>query len=64
MSLSQLNTCIDGSVVKVNEQCAHIKKCLSGKARKIKVDLKKSSSKVYQMILDQPYNLFVLDGEL
>ena len=43
---------------------ARIEKCLSGKARKIKVDLKKRSGKTYQKILEQPYNLFVLDGEL
>ena len=60
----QLNQCVDGNVVKVDEQCARIEKCLSGKARKIKVDLKKSSGKTYQKILEQPYNLFVLDGEL
>ena len=60
----QLNQCVDGNVVKVDEQCARIEKCLSGKARKIKVDLKKSSGKTYQKILQQPYNLFILDGEL
>lgn len=62
--VSQLNKCVDGNVVKVDEQCARIEKCLSGKARKIKVDLKNSSGRTYQKILDQPYNLFVLDGEL
>ena len=62
--ICQLNQCVDGNVVKVDEQCARIEKCLSGKARKIKVDLKNSSGKTYQKILEQPYNLFVLDGEL
>ena len=38
----QLNQCVDGNVVKVDEQCARIEKCLSGNARKIKVDLKNS----------------------
>ena len=60
--VSQLNTCINGKV-KVNEQCARIEKCLSGKVRKIKVDLRKSSGRVYQKFIDQPY-LFILDGEL
>ena len=62
--LCQLNQCVDGNVVKVDEQCACTEKCLSGKARKIKVDLKNSSGKTYQKILEQPYNHFILDGEL
>ena len=60
----QLNQCVDGNVVKVDEQCTCIEKCLSGKARKIKVDLKNNSGKIYQKILEQPYYLLVLEGEL
>ena len=56
--------CVDGNVVKVDEQCARIEKYLSGKACKIKLDLMNSSCKMYHKILEQPYNRFVLDGEL
>lgn len=38
--ISQLNKSIDGSVVKIDDQCDRIEKNLSSKARKIKSELK------------------------
>ena len=62
--VSQLNKSIDGSVVKIDNHCDRIEKNLSSKARKIKSQLKKSSGRHHQHILEQPYNLFILEDEL
>ena len=61
--ISQLNKSIDGSVVKL-EHCDRIEKNLSSRARKIKSELKKGSGRNHQHILNQLYNLFILENEL
>ena len=62
--ISQLNKSTDGCVVKLDKHCDRIEKNLSSRARKFKSELKKSSGRNHQHILDQPYNLFILENEL
>ena len=62
--ISQLNKSIDGSVVKIDDHCDRIEKNLSSKARKVKSQLKKFSGRHHQQILEQPYNVFILENEL
>ena len=55
--VSQLNKSVDENVVKIDNHCDRIENNLSSKARKIKSQLKKSSGRHHQHILEQPYNL-------
>ena len=61
--VSQLNKSIYGNVVKIDNHCDRIEN-LSSKARKIKSLLKKFSGRHHQHILEQPYNVFILENKL
>ena len=63
--VSQLNKLMDGSVIKIDNCCDRIEKNLTSRARKLRSELSKQTpGRQRQHILDQPYNLFVLENEL
>ena len=62
--VSQINESIEGSIVMIDPMCTRIENCLAVKARKVKCEISKSTGRRYQELLDEPYNLFVLQNEL
>ena len=63
--ISQLNKFIDESVVRIDDHCERIEMNLISRARKVKSELSKNTpGRQRQHILDQPYNLFILENEL
>ena len=62
--IGQLNENVDGSIVRIDPTCTRIENCLAVKARKIKCEVTRKAGRCHQQILDQTYNLFVLQNEL
>ena len=62
--IGQLNESIEGSIVMLDPMCTRIENCLAVKARKVKYEVSKSRGRRHKEILDEPYNLFVLQNEL